>query len=82
MDQSREPASPGSAPTPRTPKKVARVNKGQEPVAGDWGDIADWAEEMDRESLEEEDVESTAGVPTIGSKDFTEDGLGHQNDSF
>ena len=70
------PASPGSAPTPSTPKKVASVNKEQEPVAGDWGDIGNWAEEMNRESLEE-DVEHTAGAPTIDSQAFTKEGLSH-----
>ena len=64
-------------PTPSTPKKVARVIKDQEPVTGDWGDIADWAEEMNRESLWEEDVGHTAGAPIIGSKDYTEGGLSH-----
>jgi hypothetical protein len=72
------PASPGSAPTPSTAKKVARGNKDQELVA------TNWAVEMNRdfslsgESLEE-DVRSTSGAPTIGSKDSTKEGLSQQN---
>jgi hypothetical protein len=58
------PASHGSAPTLSTAKKVARGNKDQELVAGDW------ANEMNRESLEE-DVRSTSGALTIGSKGST-----------